>query len=41
MQDVIARNSGAIALGELARVHALLERQSDCACGAKLDACAF
>jgi hypothetical protein len=38
---VLASNSGAIPLGEIARVHELLEKQSKCTCGKKLAACNF
>ena len=41
LQSVLANTSSAIALGEIARVHDLLHKQSDCACGDKLAACAF
>ena len=41
LQRVVELNSNAIGLGEISRVHELLERQSACACGAKLAACAF
>ena len=41
LQRAIALSSGAIALGEIARVHELLERQSLCACGERLATCEF
>jgi hypothetical protein len=41
LQNVLARHSGAIALGEIARVNELLEKQTDCACGKKLTDCTF
>ncbi len=41
LQSVLARDSGAIALGEISRARELLERQSQCVCGEKLAACAF
>lgn len=41
LQRMVELNSNAIGLGELSRVHELLERQSACACGEKLAACAF
>jgi hypothetical protein len=38
---VIELNSNAIGLGEISRVHELLERGSQCACGKSLAACPF
>ena len=41
LQSVIANDSGAISLGEISRVHELLEKQYECACGKKLADCTF
>ena len=41
LQSVLASHSGAISLGEIARVHELFERRSKCSCGETLAACNF
>ena len=41
LQSVLASHAGAMALGEIARVHELLERRSKCSCGRTLAACTF
>lgn len=41
LQRVVELNSDAIGLGEISRVHELLERDSQCVCGKSLAACPF
>jgi hypothetical protein len=41
LQSVLAKHSGAVALGEIGRVLELLERGSKCSCGERLAVCTF